>query len=522
MSGPFCLTVHAARASFALMKTLSSHFAALAMITAAPPAIAQQVAAPPPPAAVAAAPVPAVAAAPATDPAELRRLAAGHRVLTLCSAMFNARFLGAPRSRSHVEAHDLTGVYPELQPYMSDGEVIIASRHVLVRDRATGQRLALAWERGSGQGCSIARPGTTLNEVLGGVPVAPPLVPTPALWPVGDMMPLEPHAGDQHAEAQAAGVDPDRDSPWTVPELQSGPVASAFSPAYGTGTNTTAVVVLNEGAIIAERYAPGFGIDVPQRTWSVAKSIAATIVGAAVHRGDADVAAPATIAQWRAEGDTRGGITLDNLLHMASGLGSNSAGNRTDGIYFGGTAIDEEAPGWPLVATPGSTFRYANNDTLLAILSISPTFTAHPPSELFARLNMHSTVAERDHNGNFVLSSQVWTTARDLARFGLLYLNDGVWNGQRILPEGWRTYVSAPSGPQPQGPFGYGASFWLMNRTDGVPADTFFANGNRGQYVVIVPSRNIVIVRRAEDPTGARFDIAAFTRDVLASLANGG
>jgi len=218
-------------------------------------------------------------------------------------------------------------------------------------------------------------------------------------------------------------------------------------------------------------------------------------------------------------GDPRGRVTLDHLLHMASGLGSNSAGNRTDAIYFGGTAVDEEAPNWPLVTAPGSTFRYANNDTLLAVLSISPTFAQHPPSELFARLNMHSTIAETDWRGNYVLSSQVWTTARDLARFGLLYLNDGVWNDQRILPEGWRAYVSTPSGPQPPGDFGYGASFWLLNHSEGVPPDTFAAFGNRGQYVIIVPSRDIVIVRRAEDPAGARFDIAAFTRDVLAALA---
>jgi CubicO group peptidase (beta-lactamase class C family) len=504
------------------------HLAAIALLAAplaaAPlPAVAQQ-AATSPARSAASVPVPATA----TDPAELRRLAAGHRALTLCSAMFNARWLGARRPRSQVEANDLVGVYPELQPYMNDGEVIIAAHHVLVRDRASGERLALAWERGAGQGCSIAKPGASLAEVLRplALPAPPLLIPAPAQWPAGDLITeFSPHRVLPHRSAAAVRQDNVISylaSPYIEPALSDGPVASAFSPAYGTGTNTTAVVVVRNGDIVAERYAPGFGIDVPQRTWSVAKSIAATIIGAAVYRGEVDVNAPAAIAPWRAEGDPRGAITLDHLLHMASGLGSNSVGNRTDGIYFGGTAVDEEATGWPVVTAPGSTFRYANNDTLLATLAISPTFAQHPPSELFVRLNMYATIAETDWKGNYVLSSQVWTTARDLARFGLLYLNDGVWNRRRILPEGWRTYVSTPSGPQPQGPFGYGASFWLMNRTDGVPADTFFANGNRGQYVVIVPSRNIVIVRRAEDPTGARFDIAAFTRDVLASLANGG
>jgi CubicO group peptidase (beta-lactamase class C family) len=131
---------------------------------------------------------------------------------------------------------------------------------------------------------------------------------------------------------------------------------------------------------------------------------------------------------------------------------------------------------------------------------------------------MYDTWAETDWRGNYMLSSQVWTTARDLARFGQLYLHDGVVDGERILPEGWRDYVSRPSGPQPNGEQGYGATFWLMNNSEGVPTDTISANGNRGQYVIIVPSRNIVIVRRGEDPAGRRFDFIAFTRDVLAAL----
>jgi CubicO group peptidase (beta-lactamase class C family) len=91
-------------------------------------------------------------------------------------------------------------------------------------------------------------------------------------------------------------------------------------------------------------------------------------------------------------------------------------------------------------------------------------------------------------------------------------------DGTRVLPEGWVDYVSSPAGPQPDGPFGYGAGFWLLNKSDGVPSDTFAAMGNRGQFIIIAPSMNVVIVRRGEDPAGSRFDIAAFTRDVLESL----
>lgn len=134
---------------------------------------------------------------------------------------------------------------------------------------------------------------------------------------------------------------------------------------------------------------------------------------------------------------------------------------------------------------------------------------------------MDHTVAETDWQGDYVLSSQVWSTARDLAKLGQLYLDDGVLpGGERILPGNWVDYVSSPTGPQPDGPFGYGAGFWLLNNSEGVPPDTFAAMGNRGQFIVIVPSMNIVIVRRGEDPVGSRFDIASFTRDVLDSLRN--
>ncbi|TPW02119.1 MAG: Beta-lactamase [bacterium] len=239
---------------------------------------------------------------------------------------------------------------------------------------------------------------------------------------------------------------------------------------YGEGANTTAVLVLQADSIVAEEYALGFGVDTPQRTWSVGKSLAGTIIGAAVHRGEADVNAPAAIADWNRPGDPRAAITLDQLMRMASGLTSDTAGNRTDGLYFGGVGIDEQATTWPLIAGPGTRYRYANNDTLLAVLSIAPTFERHPPAHLFRRLGMYDTWAETDWRGNYMLSSQVWTTARDLARFGQLYAHDGVLNGERILPEGWRDYVSRPSGPQPTG------------------------------------------------ATGKRFDFIAFTRDVLAAL----
>lgn len=438
-------------------------------------------------AAVLALPTTALAQTPPT--ANHRALAAGYKALTMCSALHTAREAGATRTMASVEANELIGIYPELQPLVAAMTVEMAGDVVSVDwDETAPARVAI---HTPGRGCVIQ----PMGYVVGSAPVraaqtrraSPPALPT------------------GQAQGDAAALD--------------AAMVQAFGGGFGAGSNTTGVVVLQDGRIVAEQYADGFGPNTPQRTWSVAKSLAGTLIGAAVQRGEVDVKAPAAIANWQGQGDPRGAITLESLMRMASGLTSDTAGNRTDALYFGGTTVDEQAPGWPLLAPVGSTYRYANNDTLLATLAVAPTFAAHPPAELFDRLGMIHTFAETDWRGNYILSSQVWTTARDLARFGQLYVQDGVWEGERILPENWRTFVSTPSGPQPpSGAFGYGATFWVMNRSSGVPADAFAAFGNRGQYVVIVPSRKVVIVRRGEDPTGKGFDVAAFARDVLAAL----
>lgn len=438
-------------------------------------------------AAVFALPAPALAQTPPT--ATHRALAAGYKALTVCSAVHTAQEAGTSRTLASVEANELVGIYPELQPLIADMKAEMAGDIVSVAwDAVAPPRIATYTPR---RGCVIE----PMGYVVGGAPARAPQVRRTSAPPLA----TAPVQGD------AAAL--------------TGAVDRAFRQGFGVGTNTTGVVVLQNGRIVAERYAPDFGPLVPQRTWSVAKSLAGTLIGAAVQRGEVDVKAPAAIANWRRPGDPRGAITLEALMRMSSGLTSDTAGNRTDALYFGGTAADEQAPGWPLLAPVGSTYRYANNDTLLAVMAIAPTFEAHPPAELFDRLGMMHTFAETDWRGNYILSSQVWTTARDLARFGQLYVQDGIWEGERLLPEGWRAFVSTPSGPQPPtGNFGYGATFWVMNRSEGVPADAFAAFGNRGQYVVIVPSRDVVIVRRGEDPAGKGFDVAAFARDVLAAL----
>ncbi|PKP92287.1 MAG: serine hydrolase [Alphaproteobacteria bacterium HGW-Alphaproteobacteria-14] len=428
-----------------------------------------------------------------------RALAAGYKALMLCSAIAHAEANGTTRTPESVHEWELAGIQAPLDGMVSELPFDIVRHpsgtvaHVAVR-WADDMPARIAGYSGPRTGCSILPTGAPKgsSEPLKAVTVA-----RAETGIASDQTPIKVmtrHRLEAVVDHALSGTD------------------------FGKGARTTAVVVRDEGANALTAYAPGFDENTPQRTWSVAKSIAATLVGAAVHRGEADVTASAGLGA--ADADPRRAITIDHLLRMASGRYSDTPGNRTDPLYWGGATVDEVALDWPLVAAPGSTYRYANNDTLAAVAAIKPTFAAHPPAALFAKLGMTHTVAETDWQGNYILSSQVWTTALDLARLGQLYLNDGrLPDGARILPEGWVQYVSTPSGPQPDGPFGYGAGFWLMNKSDGVPPDTFAAFGNRGQYVVIVPSRNVVIVRRGEDPVGAGFDIAAFTRDVLAALA---
>jgi CubicO group peptidase (beta-lactamase class C family) len=155
---------------------------------------------------------------------------------------------------------------------------------------------------------------------------------------------------------------------------------------------------------------------------------------------------------------------------------------------------------------------------LRAALGDGQEALAFPFTSLLWKIGMTRTVPETDWEGNFILSSQVWTTARDLARLGLLYLNDGVWNGERILPPGWGRYVAQHGPAQPASGYGYGATFWTFPTNSGLPQDAYIARGNRGQYLAIIPSRQMLIVRRGFDGAGATFDLDAFTRDVLAAL----
>ncbi len=433
-----------------------------------------------------------------------RALAAGYKAQFTCSALWNGG-----KSTADIEADELTGIYSRIADIvpMMKTEIDNDERQVRVKFAEDMPPRTAIWNRNSG--CTAMPIG--FGGLKTGAPVKERQYNDDLPWPMGDV----------HPEIRAVGaISATRQI-----------VRSAFdAETFDNGSKTSAVLIVYKDQIIAEQYKAGHDLHTAQRTWSVAKSIAGTLIGHSVQQGMANVKARARIPEWKKFGDPRTSITIDNLMRMASGLTSDTARNRTDAIYMGGTSVSQQATSWPLLHPPGTKFRYANNDTLLAVLATQaehedwkyklsnymPEQHDFDPYGFFQKLGMTRTYAETDWQDNYILSSQVWTTARDLGRLGLLYLSNGMWEGKRLLPENWREYVSPPSGPQPEGRnFGYGATFWLMNQSAGIPKDTFAAFGNRGQYLVIIPSMDMAIVRRGYDTRETRFDIEAFTQAIV-------
>ena len=436
-------------------------------------------------------------------PEYLRALAAGYKAAFVCSNLFNAGI-----SPDRTAQDDLKGTYAELNPILETlrADVDERARRVSVRYSDDMPPRIAIWR--PHLGCAQLPIGAGA-EAAGSVPrldgERASAIDDERDWPTGDRRATGRVDGDARTLERA--------------------VASAFDRrTYGQGSETTAILIVQNGRIVTERYRPDFDMHMSQRTWSVAKSLAATVIGAAVQQGLVRIDEPAPVPEWRRAGDPRQAITFDHLLRMASGLHSDYPGNRTDTLYFGGMSVSEQAASWPVVAPPNTRFRYSNNDIVLAIRGLQHRLGDGDESRLFPfrallwKIGMTRTVPETDWQGHFILSSQVWTTARDLARLGLLYLNDGLWNGERILPAGWGDYVRRHGPAQPASGDGYGAGWWTFTAEDGLPADAYSANGNRGQYLVVIPSRQLVIVRRGFDRVGMGFDHAAFVRDVLAAL----
>ena len=274
---------------------------------------------------------------------------------------------------------------------------------------------------------------------------------------------------------------------------------------------TAAVVVVHKGQIVGERYMPGITKDTQLESWSMGKSLTATLFALLVKDGTYSINDPVPVPDWRVAGDPRGAIRIVDLLHMSSGLrfiaGQDPDYSVDKGypdhtlIYTGAIDVFTHSLTRPLQFPPNSEGRYRNSDPLIvgwlvkqAVTKRGEEYLTFPQRALFDRIGIRRQMLETDPYGNFVMTGFDYGTARNWARLGLLYLQDGMWQGQRILPEGWSTFVStpAPAWKQPV----YGGLFWVNG--DGawnIPKTAYMANGAGGQRTFIIPTHDLVVVR---------------------------
>lgn len=305
---------------------------------------------------------------------------------------------------------------------------------------------------------------------------------------------------------------------------------------------TKAVIVVHEGHVLAERYAPGFGVDTPIAGWSATKSVTNALLGILVQQGRLKMDEPAPIAAWAGAADPRHAITPDHLLRMTSGLdigqsltsGPLSMFDPSGQMLFVEPDMAAFAERATVNAAPGEKWNYTDANTLLLSRIVrdqaggdAASVHAFMRRELFDRLGMEHVTMELDASGTAIGSSHMLASARDWARLGMLYLDDGIVGGVRVLPQGWVDY----SATQTRGSelFGYGAGFWT-NRgqgaaanwrvSNGMPADSFMALGNFGQYVVMIPSKRLVIVRLGNShlPRGDMQMMTRLVADVVAAV----
>lgn len=312
-------------------------------------------------------------------------------------------------------------------------------------------------------------------------------------WPMGDMLPKQPLPSEINAAKLKEAVD------------------AAFEPAEGM---TAAFVVTWKGRIIAERYQEGISANTPLESWSMGKSLIATLMGVLVKQGVYDLWQPAPIPEWQGKGDPRAKIRIADIMHMSSGLRIRAPQDPdfdpslgyADHLYLYTGAIDSfhysatRPQQWP----PNTVGRYRNCDPSLisylirlAVEKRGQEYLSFPQRALFDEIGIRTMVLETDPYGNFLTQGYEFGSGRDWARLGNLYLQDGVWNGKRILPVGFAKFVStlAPAWEADNRPV-YGAFFWING--DGAypaPKDAYFMAGAGGQWTMIIPSHDLVVVR---------------------------
>ncbi len=371
-----------------------------------------------------------------------------------------------------------------------------------------------------GLGCTLLS-GLTKDEIFSQSSALPPPLPEnpeSVLWPTGDKVTTSEIPPNVNRQLIQKALD------------------KAFSePDPRQLRRTRAVVVLYDGHLVAERYSSGITKDTPLIGWSMTKSVTSALVGILVGQGKLSIEEPAPVPEWKVPGDSRSAITLDHLLRMSSGLKfieeyeDNPASDVNIMLFLKPDAA-AYAASMPVEVNPDEKWSYSSGTTNIISRIIRHTlgnqadYAAFPRKALFNRIGMRSAIMEMDASGTYVGSSFMYATARDWARFGLLYLKDGIWDEERILPEGWVKYSTTPTPGAPKGQ--YGAHFWLNrgnpeNPQDRpfpqLPTDLFLAWGFQEQQTVVLPSHKLVVVRLGMTHQGL-WGLESFVTDVLEGI----
>ena len=440
----------------------------------------------------------------------------GVQAVLMCNGLFTSH-----RSLDQVFSQELSYLAEPIGTANGGNYTVDQDRRAVeIGNALTGPVMRAVFRQGIG--CVVMAPNQELEDID-----TLPQIDSPGLhddaksipWPNGDLVEETPLPGSIDSEMLQAASNWafERESPEQV---------------------TLSLIVLHRGNIIHERYAPGVDITTRTRTWSTAKSIAVSLIGMLVDEGKLELDAPLNLEWLPALGadepDPRDEITLRHVLNMSSGLypvdsfgmeyatGSGLA-------YWAGASSDTGARRRGLVREPGSFWDYENYDTLLAVKAMKNvlgdelSYHEFPRRALLDKVGMRNTLISMDRFGDFIFSSQVYTNARDLARFGLLWLQDGVWDGERLISKEWISFVRTPApATSDRGNF-YGGQWWLVpdDRVD-IPDDAYATSGNRGQFVIVVPSHDVVIVRRGLDFGKQGFNRWDLTREVLKAIKSGG
>ncbi len=276
----------------------------------------------------------------------------------------------------------------------------------------------------------------------------------------------------------------------------------------GVPCYTSGVVVIYDGKIVAEKYGRGFDKNTVMLGWSMSKSLTGAMAGVLVKQGKLNVDAPAPVPEWANTDKQK--ITLKNILQQTTGLDFVEdywKYSEVTNMLFNKGDMGAYTAGLPLKYEPGTVFNYSSGNSNILSRIIRKTvgeadYPSFPYTALFHKINAYSFLLEPDASGTYIGSSYSYATARDFARFGLLYLNNGKWNGEQLLPENWVAQTITPAGADKRKHYGY--QFWLngLDKTDlskkwypDVPGDMFFCDGFGGQGVYIIPSKKLVVVR---------------------------